>query len=188
MLRLVIFDRDGTLIKDSGYLIEFKDISWTTGALKLLSFLSDHGIHVAVATNQSGIARGYFTFDRVHELHTMMSDKVRAEGGRIDAYAICPHLSGGDVAEYAVDCDCRKPKPLLIKQLLEKFQVSPESAVMFGDRESDVLAGQAAGVKSFLYEGGDLFDFVTRAVHLESQGGNGTKVKMPVFDLWSGDK
>ena len=188
MLQLVIFDRDGTLIKDSGYIIEFKDVAWTTGALKLLAFLSNYGIHVAVATNQSGVARGYFTLDKVHELHTMMSDKVRAEGGRIDAYAICPHLRGADVAEYAVDCDCRKPKPGLVKQLLEKFQVSPESAVMFGDRESDVLAGQAAGVKSFLYEGGDLFDFVTRAVCLKSQGGNSTKVSMPVLNLWSGEK
>ena len=68
------------------------------------------------------------------------------------------------MTDYAVDCNCRKPKPGLVKQLLEEFQVSPESAVMIGDRETDVLAGQAAGVESFLYDGGDLFEFTRRAI------------------------
>jgi D-glycero-D-manno-heptose 1,7-bisphosphate phosphatase len=163
-MKLVIFDRDGTLIEDRGYSIEFKSIDWTSGALSILRLLSKHSIHVAVATNQSGVARGYFTLDQVHALHTAMSNTVSAKGGRIDAFAVCPHLIGGGVAKYSVDCDCRKPKPGLINQLLEKFQVSAEDAVMIGDRETDVLAGQTAGVESFLYDGGDLFEFTNRAI------------------------
>jgi len=163
-MNLVIFDRDGTLIEDRSYLIEFQSVIWTPGSLNIVRLLSKHGIHVAVATNQSGVARGYFTLDQVHALHAAMSNIVSAKGGRIDAFAVCPHLIGGAVAEYSVDCDCRKPKPGLINQLLEKFQVSPESAVMIGDRETDLLAGQAAGVESFLYDGGDLFEFTKRAI------------------------
>ena len=68
------------------------------------------------------------------------------------------------MSEYAVDCDCRKPKPGLINQLLEKFHVSPKSAVLIGDRETDLLAGQAVEVKSFLYDGGDLFEFSKKTI------------------------
>ena len=163
-MKFVIFDRDGTLIEDRGYSIEVKSIVWTSGALSVLRLLSKHSIHVAVATNQSGVARGYFTLDQVHALHTAMSNTVNAKGGRIDAFAVCPHLIGGGVAKYSVDCNCRKPKPGLINQLLEKFQVSAEDAVMIGDRETDVLAGQAAGVESFLYDGGDIFEFTKRMI------------------------
>lgn len=162
-LSLVIFDRDGTLIEDTGYPINPAGLIWKPGALKVIAWLSSQGVIVVVATNQSGVARGYFTLEQVHAFHLFMDAKIQAEDGRIDAYAICPHLVGGAVAEYAIGCNCRKPKPGLINQLLEKFQVCPEFAVIIGDRETDLLAGQAAGVESFLYDGGDLFEF-TRTV------------------------
>ena len=108
--------------------------------------------------------RGYITLAQVHAFHLAMDKRIQAEGGRIDAYAICPHLIGGAVADYAVDCDCRKPKPGLIIQLLEKFQVRPECAILIGDRETDLFAGQAAGVNFFLYDGGDLFEFTSGVI------------------------
>ena len=161
---LVIFDRDGTLIEDTGYPIKPAGVVWQPGALKTIAWLTSQGVSVAVATNQSGVARGYFTLEQVRAFHKAMDTKIQAEGGQVAAYAICPHLIDGLVVEYAVDCVCRKPKPGLIKQLLEKLQVRPEGAVMLGDRETDFLAGQAAGVKSFVYEGGDLFEFTRRVI------------------------
>ena len=163
-LSLVILDRDGTLIEDSGYPIDPAEFIWQPGALRAISWLRSKGVTVAVATNQSGVARGYFTLEQVEAFHSAMDTTIQAEGGRVDAYAICPHLIDASVTEYAVDCNCRKPKPGLVKQLLEEFQVSPESAVMIGDRETDVLAWQAAEVKSFLYGGGDLFEFTKKAI------------------------
>ena len=171
-LSLVIFDRDGTLIEDTGYPIDLNKIIWKRGALSALAWLKAEGIAVAVATNQSGVARGYFTLEQIEKFHAAMDTTLQAEGGRVDAYAICPHLIDGVVAGYAIDCDCRKPKPGLINQLLERFQVSPESAVMIGDRESDILAGQAAGVESFLYDGGDLFEFTNKAISANFGLGN----------------
>lgn len=164
LLSLVIFDRDGTLIEDTGYPIDPNKIIWKRGAMSILAWLKAKGIAVAAATNQSGVARGYFSLGQVHAFHAAMDTMIQAEGGRVDAYAICPHLINGVVAEYADDCDCRKPKPGLINQLLEKFQVRPENAVMIGDRDTDVLAGQTAGVASFLYDGGDLFEFTRGAI------------------------
>lgn len=161
---LVIFDRDGTLIEDTGYPIDPDRLIWKQGALKLLSWLRARGTIVTVATNQSGVARGYFTLEQVHAFHTAMDSQIKSTGGRIDAYAICPHLPNGRIAQYAVTCDCRKPQPGLIKQLLAQFQVEPQSAIMIGDRETDVLVGKAATVASYLFEGGDLFEFTRCAV------------------------
>jgi len=93
-----------------------------------------------------------------------MDPRIQAVGGRIDTDAICPHTTGGAAAEYALDCDCRKPKLGLINQLLKQFQVEPECAVLIGDCETDLLAGQAAGVESFRYDGGDLFEFTSRVI------------------------
>jgi D-glycero-D-manno-heptose 1,7-bisphosphate phosphatase len=145
----------------------------------VLAWLRSQGTIVAVATNQSGVARGYFTLDQVHAFHAAMDDQIRAKGGRIDAYAICSHLPKGVVAQYAVDCECRKPKPGLIQQLLALFQVAPQNAVMIGDRDRDIEAGQAAGVASFLYHGGDLFEF-TRAVISSHFGMELITVKEPL--------
>jgi D-glycero-D-manno-heptose 1,7-bisphosphate phosphatase len=114
------------------------------------------------------VARGYFTLEQVDAFHAAMNATIQAEGGRVDAYATCPHPINGAVAEYAIDCDCRKPKPRLVNQLLEKSQVGPENVVVIGDRESDVLAGQGAGVKSFLYDGSDLFEFTRKAISVNS--------------------
>jgi len=177
-LSLVILDRDGTLIEDSGFPVHPRDLVWNPGAKRSLSWLNNTGIKVAVATNQSGVARGYFTLAQVHAFHAAMDNEVQAEGGHIAAYAVCPHLIGGAVAEYAIDCNCRKPKPGLINQLLGKFQVRPESAVIIGDRETDMLAGQAAGLESFIYDGGDLFEFTKRVIsaHFDSSAVNSIEV------------
>ncbi len=103
----VIFDRDGTLIEDTGYPINPAGVSWQPGALKVVSWLRSQGVIVAVATNQSGVAKGYFTLEQVHAFHTAMDATIQAEGGRVDAYAVCPHLINGAVDEYAIDRDCQ---------------------------------------------------------------------------------
>lgn len=116
--------------------------------------------------------------ETVKKFHAAMGTTIQAEAGRIDAYAICPHLIDGVVAECAIDCDCRKPKPGLINQLLEKFQLRPECAVLIGDRESAVLAGQATGVESFRYDGGDLFEFTRKAISANSALGAFSSVEV----------
>lgn len=93
-----------------------------------------------------------------------MDATTQAERGRVDAYPVCPHPTGGVVAEYAIDCDCREPEPGLINQLLKRLQESPKSAVMIRHCQTNLLVGQAAGVRSFHYDGGDLFEFTKTAI------------------------
>jgi D-glycero-D-manno-heptose 1,7-bisphosphate phosphatase len=163
-LSLVIFDRDRTLIEDTGYPIDPATLIWKQGALKVISWFGSQGTIVAVATNRSGVARGYFSLDQVHAFHATMDAQINARGGRIDAYAIFPHLPNGVVAQYAVDCECRKPKPGLAKQLLTQFQVAPQDAIMIGDRDRDIEAGHAGGVLSSLSRSGDLFESTKAAI------------------------
>lgn len=115
----MIFDRNGTLIEDTGFPIDPETIRWKKGALEAIAWLRSQVVVVAAATNQSGVARAYFTLEQVHAFHAAMDITIQAEDDRIDTYTICPHILGETVAEYAVDCDCRKPKPGLINQLME---------------------------------------------------------------------
>ncbi len=148
--RLVILDRDGTLNFDSDDYIRSAD-EWIPlpGALEAVAQLSRAGYAVAVATNQSGLARGYFTREDLDAMHARMGELTAAAGGRIDAIEICPH--GPDE-----DCDCRKPRPGLALRLLARFDATPEKSWMIGDSLRDIEAARRAGVRPVLVLTGKL--------------------------------
>lgn len=89
-----------------------------------------------------------------------MSDTVSNRGGKIEKFYYCPHLPSGSVAEYAVDCDCRKPKPGLILQAMAEYDIDPDKSFLIGDKRRDVEAAEAAGIKGYLFEKGNLLDFI----------------------------
>lgn len=158
--RLVLLDRDGVLNVDKGYLYRRQDLEWVPGSREVLKELAEAGIPVAVVTNQSGVARGYYGEKDVLLLHSWMVAQVRKAGGDIARFYYCPHHKEGKVAEYAVDCDCRKPKPGMVLRALEELSVAPEDAILIGDSPRDVEAAEAAGVTGYLFQGGDLREFL----------------------------
>jgi D-glycero-D-manno-heptose 1,7-bisphosphate phosphatase len=113
---------------------------------------------VGVATNQAGVARGYFHEADVVALHQWMSQALAEQGARIDAFAFCPHHPQGVVLAYRRDCDCRKPAPGMIQRLLGLFDVEPRFAAMIGDKDSDLEAARAAGVEAVRFTEGSLMD------------------------------
>lgn len=159
-IKMVIFDRDGTLIRDTGYPICKSDLYWMPGALSLLKELRKQKINAVIATNQSGVARGFFSLDEVHKFHRFMLEQIEKAGGYINKIEICPHLLGAKAKLYSIDCMCRKPKPGMIKKLLLSMECSPENAIMIGDRISDIEAGKSAGVESYLFNQQNLEKFV----------------------------
>jgi len=159
-VRGVILDRDGVLVRDGGYPVRPADLCWLPGALEALAWLAGRGIAVAVATNQSGVARGYFTLADVHRFHELMARDVERAGGRIVTFAVCPHLPEGAVPPFNVACDCRKPAPGLVRQCLEALALEPAEAILVGDRDRDVAAARAAGVRGLLFPGGNLLAFL----------------------------
>ena len=158
--KAVFFDRDGVLNVDKAYLYKIDELEWIDGALESIAYLTQSGYLVFVVTNQSGIARGYYTVAEMEKLHRYMTETAAVSGGKIEKFYYCPHLPEGSVAEYAVDCACRKPKPGLILQALAEYDIDADKSFLIGDKKRDVEAAEAAGIKGYLFAKGNLLDFI----------------------------
>jgi D-glycero-D-manno-heptose 1,7-bisphosphate phosphatase len=157
----VIFDRDGVLNVDLGYVGESKRLEWMPGARAAIAALNRVGVLVIVATNQSGVARGYFPIQAVERLHATMQAQLADEGSHIDAFYVCPFHAEARIATYRhPDHPDRKPNPGMLLRALSDFAIDPDRALMVGDKGSDLEAARRAGIASGLYEGGDLLEFL----------------------------
>lgn len=158
----VFFDRDGTLNVDKDYLYRIEEFEWMEDAPQAIRWANQKGFLVIVVTNQSGVARGYFTEDDVLRLHEWMNEDLVRAGAHIDAFYYCPHLPNGRVDAYAKECNCRKPKPGLIERACVDFDIDKEASIMIGDKPRDVECAEAAGVRGVLYEGGSLLQLLKK--------------------------
>jgi D-glycero-D-manno-heptose 1,7-bisphosphate phosphatase len=144
MYKLAILDRDGVINKPStAYIKSVEEWRPIPGSIDAIARLTKAGIKVAIATNQSAIARGLFDVGELNAMHRKMHQAVELAGGRIDAIFFCPHHP-------SANCECRKPKSGMVLDLLNRFKIQAQDAFMVGDHERDVLAAQGAGVKPFL--------------------------------------
>lgn len=163
-LPAVFFDRDGVLNFDKGYIYRSEEFEWNDGAIAAIKYLNDAGKYVFVVTNQSGVARGYYREEDVRHLHRWMNEELAKHNAHIDAFYYCPHHENGLQEKYRMRCDCRKPGPGLLLQALSEWQVDRENSFLVGDKDSDIMAAQAAGIKGHLYsaESGSLLEFIQR--------------------------
>ena len=142
----IFIDRDGVLIVDTGYPSEPEEIEMSQSALRFISFWSSKGVKVIVITNQSGVARGYFTLKAVDRINQRIQEACSDLGGVIEAFFICPHHPDGIIPEFSVDCSCRKPKPGLIDMATVACGVNKQKSFLIGDKVSDITAGLNAGL------------------------------------------
>jgi len=156
----VFLDRDGVLNRDIGYPRVIGDISWIDGAAEAVSLCNDAGYFVFVVTNQSGVARGYFDEATVKTLHRDMLAILEKQGAHIDDVLYCPHLKDATVATYRLTCDCRKPAPGMILNLMSLWPVDRDRSFLVGDKQSDLQAAQAVRIHGYLFEGGSLARFI----------------------------
>lgn len=164
-LKAVFLDRDGTLNVDVNYLYRIEDFAWMPEAREALSYLQEQGYTLFVITNQSGVARGYYTIAQMEQLHAYMNQELAQVGAHIEKFYYCPHHNKeGVLPEYVKDCDCRKPKPGMLLQACAEYEVDKEKSLMIGDSKRDVEAAEAAGIRGYLYEGGSLLDFVKQVL------------------------
>jgi D-glycero-D-manno-heptose 1,7-bisphosphate phosphatase len=150
----VFLDRDGTIIKDVGYLSRLDDIELLPGSIDAIRALNRAALPVIVITNQSGIARGYFTEEFLADAHRALAARAEAGGARIDAFYYCPHHARGTVAKYATSCECRKPGAELLRRAAADLSVDLSRSYMVGDKWLDVGAGRAAGAQAILVRSG----------------------------------
>ncbi|MDQ2860265.1 MAG: HAD family hydrolase [Pseudomonadota bacterium] len=157
----MIFDRDGVLNVDHGYVGETERLEWTLGARRAIRRLNREGVLVIVATNQSGVARGLFDEAAVEALHGVMQGDLAAEGAHIDAFYVCPFHPEAAVAAWRhSDHPDRKPNPGMILRALADWPIDPARALLVGDKESDMEAARRAGIAGALFAGGDLDEFL----------------------------
>jgi len=159
-LPALFFDRDGVINIDTGYVYQREIFVWVDGAIDAIRVAKKAGYLVFVVTNQSGVARGYFTEQHVKDLHEWMNQTLRQHGTLIDQFYYCPHHPDGILYEYAISCNCRKPLPGMILRAVTEWQVDTGRSFLVGDKESDMEAAVNAGIRGLLFRGSDLYSFI----------------------------
>lgn len=155
MNRAVFLDKDGTLIKDVPYNVNTEMIELlpeVVGGLKLLQKL---GFYLFIISNQSGIARGYFSKEDLHRSFEYLQGLLFDEGIKLEGIYYCPHHKEGTVTQYAISCQCRKPLPGLLFQISKKCSIDLKESWMIGDILNDIEAGHLAGCRSILVDNGN---------------------------------
>lgn len=147
-MKLIILDRDGVVNFDSdAYIKSVDEYIPIPGSLEAIARLNQAGYNVVIATNQSGIARGYFSVDTLDQMHAKLKSLLEKVGGKLDGIYFCPH--GPDDA-----CDCRKPKPGLLKRILQDYKVDAATVPVIGDSMRDLQAAYAVGAVPILVRTG----------------------------------
>ena len=158
--KAVFFDRDGVLNVDVHYLHKKEDFVWVDGAPEAVKYCNDHGYRVIVITNQSGVARGYYTEQDIAALHDWMNEQLQQWGAHIDAFYYCPHHPQGTVLEYTRSCNCRKPETGMIDLACRQESIDRRQAVFFGDAATDMECARRANIKGYHFQSGNLLQFV----------------------------
>jgi D-glycero-D-manno-heptose 1,7-bisphosphate phosphatase len=153
-------DRDGVLNEDTGYIHRHDQVRWIEGAAEAVRLLNDTGYLVFVVTNQAGVARGLYDEEHIHALHHWMREQLGQLGAHIDAIEYCPYHPQGVVERYRRVSELRKPQPGMITKLLSEWPVDLAQSFLIGDRETDLQAAAAAGIRGHLFTDGSLLEFV----------------------------
>lgn len=144
--KALFLDRDGTINIEKNYVCKIGDFEFQPGIFKLIKEYQSAGFLVFIITNQSGIARGFYTENDFMILNTWMLNQFKMNGIEITKVYYCPHHP-----EITGTCTCRKPEPGMINQAIDEFNVSRVKSVLIGDKKRDILAGENAGIGKNLY-------------------------------------
>ncbi|MBY0124255.1 D-glycero-beta-D-manno-heptose 1,7-bisphosphate 7-phosphatase [Bacillus sp. S/N-304-OC-R1] len=157
----IFFDRDGVLNEDFGYVYRPIDFKWIPGAVETIKHLKAIGYTIIVITNQSGVARGYFSEDDVNHLHHWINnDLLQKQNVQIDSFYYCPHHPTVGIEPYLTKCECRKPRPGLILEAISDYNIDRKKSYFIGDKDTDMEAAAAAGIRGYKFSSECLYDFM----------------------------
>ena len=160
----VFFDRDGVINHDDDYVGSVDRFRWVDGAQEAVKLANDRGYYVFVVTNQAGVARGFYGEEDVRALHRWIEAELREQGAWIDDWRFCPFHVEATLDAYRQAHPWRKPEPGMLLDLMEHWPVDRGRSLLIGDQPSDLAAGQAAGIRSEQFTGGNLHDFLSRQI------------------------
>jgi D-glycero-D-manno-heptose 1,7-bisphosphate phosphatase len=145
-IKALFLDRDGTINIEKNYLYKIEDFEFQPGIFELIRKYQKDGFLIFIITNQSGIARGYYSDKDFHKLNNWMLDSFNTNGITITKVYYCPHHP-----QITGDCNCRKPLTGMIDEAIKQYNISAVKSVLIGDKKRDILAGQNAGIGKNLY-------------------------------------
>ena len=151
MIKCFFFDRDGVLIKNYGYFCNKDRIKWLSGAIKAIKILNKYKIKVVVVTNQSGIARVYFTENQLKDFHEFMNFKLAKYNAKINNFYYCPYHPKGKIKKYSKKSKLRKPENGMLLNAIKKLKIHYKECFMIGDKKTDYLCARKTKV-SFEYK------------------------------------
>jgi len=149
--KAAFLDRDGVINKDTGYLNNIEDFKWIEGAIEALKILKENNFLIIIISNQSGVARGYFSERDVHNLHKWINLQLSEHKIKIDDFFFATEHPETEISKTR-----RKPSPRMIEEAIEKYKLNRDDCFMIGDKDIDVLAAKNAKIRGFLFEGGNL--------------------------------
>ncbi len=150
----VFIDRDGTVNEQMGYINHISRFVMLPCAAEAIKLLNHHQYLAIIVSNQSGVARGYYPIELVDEVHSHMKALLKKEGAFVDGIFFCPHYAKGNVPEYSLECNCRKPKIGLIEKACETFDIDMANSFVIGDRNSDIEMALRLDIKGILVSTG----------------------------------
>ena len=148
--KAVFLDRDGTINEEVGYVDNLNMVKLIDGAAEAIKAFNEEGYKVIVVSNQSGVARGYFTEEFVIETNNQIQSLLAKDGARVDAFYYCPHHIKGVVEKYLIECKCRKPSTEMLEKARYDLDVDISSSIMIGDKITDIEFAKNGGLTSIL--------------------------------------
>lgn len=154
----VFIDRDGVINEEVKDLDKVEKLKLIQGSAEGIRRLNEHSIKVIIITNQPGIAKGFYSFETLAQIHKKLKTLLKTHNARIDDIFVCPHHPErgfkGEVAELKINCNCRKPKTGLFIAAKKKYDLNLSNCFMIGDRTVDIKAGHDSGCKTILVKTG----------------------------------
>ncbi|MFH1625793.1 MAG: HAD family hydrolase [Pseudomonadota bacterium] len=146
----VFMDRDGTVSEEVGYLSDPDGVNILPGAVDAIRLINKHRIKAVVVTNQSGVARGYFSEETVERIHRRLKELLKEQGAYLDGIYYCPHHGEYGPPEYRKKCNCRKPSPGMLEQASRELRIDLFRSYVVGDKISDIEVAYSVGSKAIL--------------------------------------
>ena len=160
-IKVALLDRDGVINKDRGYVGFRNEFVWMKGAKQAIKNLKKNNYKVIVVSNQSGVARGYFSMKDVKTLHDQIQRELIKFGTKIDKFCFSPFHKNGVVKKYKIDHISRKPKIGMFKEIKKKYKIDKFKSFMVGDKKTDMIFAKRCNIKGYYFKEKD-FNFLLK--------------------------